>query len=182
MRQGFPHLPIGEKGRLNDPRLRENFVSRVFTYHRWLQAAERGITHAALMRFHAQHKYSLMAHSHVGTQRLGRLLARPDQFATVKHMAAAYLEGFTEVMQHTPTRCGHTSMLQHLVGYVSAMLDRDERQELSELIDQYRRGMLPLIVPITLLRHYIRKFQVPYLLEQVYLIPRPYELMPLNHL
>jgi uncharacterized protein YbgA (DUF1722 family) len=81
-----------------------------------------------------------------------------------------------------PTRRGHTNVLQHLAGYVSDHLDRDEREELTEMIEQYRRGFLPLIVPVTLIRHYVRKFQVPYLLDQVYLSPHPHELMLLNHL
>jgi uncharacterized protein YbgA (DUF1722 family)/uncharacterized protein YbbK (DUF523 family) len=178
----FPHLPVEEEGRLNDPRLRENFISRVFAYQRWGQLAESRITRAGLTDFHAQHKFLLVAHSQVGTQRLGRLLAHPERFTDEKALAAAYLEGFTEVMRRVPTRRGHTNVLQHLAGYVSKPLDADEREELSEMIDRYRRGLLPLIVPVTLIRHYVRKFRVPYLLDQVYLSPHPHELMLLNQL
>jgi uncharacterized protein YbgA (DUF1722 family)/uncharacterized protein YbbK (DUF523 family) len=180
--QRFPHLPVEEEGRLQDPRLRENFVTRVFAYQRWGQMAEQQITRAGLQRFHAQHKFVLVAHSQVGAQRVGRILAHPEQFADEQTWAAAYLDDFTEVMRRTPTRRGHTNVLQHLAGYVSDHLDRDEREEITEVIDQYRRGFLPLIVPVTLLRHYVRKFQVPYLLDQVYLSPHPHELMLLNHL
>jgi uncharacterized protein YbgA (DUF1722 family)/uncharacterized protein YbbK (DUF523 family) len=178
----FPHLPVEEEGRLHDPRLRENFVTRVFAYQRWGQMAAQKITRAGLQQFHAQHKFLLVAHSHIGTQRVGRILAHPEQFPDEQAWAAAYLDGFTEVMRRTPTRRGHTNVLQHLAGYVSAHLDRDEREELTEMIDQYRRGLLPLIVPVTLIRHYVRKFQVPYLLDQAYLSPHPHELMLLNHL
>jgi uncharacterized protein YbgA (DUF1722 family)/uncharacterized protein YbbK (DUF523 family) len=178
----LPHLPVEEEGRLNDPRLRENFVTRVFAYQRWQQLAEQTISRAALLRFHAQHKFVLVAHNQVGTQRLGRLLAHPDQFTDDQALAAAYLGGFTEVMRRTPTRRSHTNVLQHLAGYVSDHLDNDERAELSAMIDQYRRELLPLIVPVTLLRHYVRKFQVPYLVDQVYLTPHPHELMLLNQL
>jgi uncharacterized protein YbgA (DUF1722 family)/uncharacterized protein YbbK (DUF523 family) len=177
----FPHLPVEEEGRLHDPRLRENFVTRVFAYQRWGQMAEQQITRAGLLRFHAQHKFLLVARSQTGTQRVGRILAHPEPFPDEQAWAAAYLEGFTEVMRRTPTRRGHTNVLQHLAGYVSAHLDRDERAELTEMIEQYRRGFLPLIVPVTLIRHYGRKFQVPYLLDQVYLSPHPHELMLLNH-
>ena len=180
--QALPHLPVEEEGRLNDPRLRENFVTRVFAYQRWQQMAEQTITRAALLRFHAQHKFVLVAHSQVGSQRLGRLLAHPEQWADEQAMAGAYLDGFTDVMRRTPTRRSHTNVLQHLAGYVSDHLDTDERAELTEMLDQYRRELLPLIVPVTLLRHYVRKFQVPYLLDQVYLTPHPHELMLLNHL
>jgi uncharacterized protein YbgA (DUF1722 family)/uncharacterized protein YbbK (DUF523 family) len=178
----FPHLPVEEEGRLHDPRLRENFVTRVFAYQRWCHMAEQKITRAGLLRFHAQHKFLLVARSQVGAQRVGRLLAHPEQFPDEQAWASAYLEGFTEVMRRVPTRRGHTNVLQHLAGYVSARLDRDDREELAELIDQYRRGLLPLIVPVTLIRHYGRKFQVPYLLDQVYLSPHPHELMLLNYL
>ena len=180
--QYFPHLPVEEEGRLNDPRLRENFVTRVFSYQRWQQLPEHTISRAALLQFHAQHKFVLVAHSQVGTQRLGRLLAQPEQWADDQTLATAYLDGFTEVMRRTPTCRSHTNVLQHLAGYVSNHLDSGERAELTEMIDQYRRGVLPLIVPVTLLRHYVRKFQVPYLLDQVYLTPHPHELMLLNQL
>jgi uncharacterized protein YbgA (DUF1722 family)/uncharacterized protein YbbK (DUF523 family) len=180
--QRFPHLPVEEEGRLQDPRLRENFVTRVFAYHRWGQLAEQKITRAGLQQFHARHKFVLVAHSQTGTRRVGRILAHPGQFPDEQAWAAAYLDGFTEVMRRAPTRRGHTNVLQHLAGYVSAHLNRDERAELTELIEHYRRGLLPLIVPVTLIRHYVRKFQVPYLLDQVYLSPHPHELMLLNHL
>jgi uncharacterized protein YbgA (DUF1722 family)/uncharacterized protein YbbK (DUF523 family) len=180
--QRFPQLPVEEEGRMQDPRLRENFVTRVFAYQRWGQMAEQQITRAGLLRFHAQHKFLLVAHSQDGTRRVGRILAHPEQFADERAWAAAYLNGFTEVMRRTPTRRGHTNVLQHLAGYVSDHLDRDGREELTEMIEQYRRGLLPLIVPVTLIRHYVRKFEVPYLLDQVYLSPHPHELMLLNHL
>jgi uncharacterized protein YbgA (DUF1722 family)/uncharacterized protein YbbK (DUF523 family) len=180
--QRFPHLPVEEEGRLNDPRLRENFVSRVFAYHRWQQLVGKRLSRAALTQFHAQHKFLLMAHSQAGTSRLGRLLAHPERFADIRHMATAYMDAFTAAMRRPPTRRGHTNVLQHLAGYVSDRLDRDERQELAEMIEHYRLGLLPLIVPVTLIRHYVRKFQVPYLLDQVYLSPHPHELMLLNQL
>jgi uncharacterized protein YbgA (DUF1722 family)/uncharacterized protein YbbK (DUF523 family) len=180
--QRCPDLPVEEEGRLNDPRLRENFITRVFAYQRWRQMAEKTITRAGLTRFHAQHKFVLVAHSQVGTQRLGRLLAHPERFGGDQALAAAYLEGFTEVMRRIPTRRSHTNVLQHLAGYVSDHLDGDEREELTEMIDQYRRGLLPLIVPVTLIRYYVRKFRVPYLQDQVYLTPHPHELMLLNQL
>ena len=121
----FPHLPVEEEGRLHDPRLRENFVTRVFAYQRWGQMAEQKITRAELLRFHAQHKFVLVAHSQVGTRRVGRLLAHPEQFTDEQAWAAAYLDGFSEVMRRTPTRRGHTNVLQHLAGYVADHLVRD---------------------------------------------------------
>jgi uncharacterized protein YbgA (DUF1722 family)/uncharacterized protein YbbK (DUF523 family) len=177
----FPHMPVEEEGRLNDPRLRQNFISRVCAYHRWQQLMAGRLTRAALLQFHAQHKFFLMAHSQVGTQRLGRLLAHAERFSDLRHLAMAYMDDFTEVVRRPPTRRRHTNVLQHLSGYVADRLDSDERQELAEMIDQYRCELVPLIVPLTLLRHYVRKFRVPYLQDQVYLSPHPDALMLLNH-
>jgi uncharacterized protein YbgA (DUF1722 family)/uncharacterized protein YbbK (DUF523 family) len=178
----LPQLPTEEEGRLNDPRLRENFVTRVFAYQRWRQMTAKKITRASLMRFHAQHKFVLLAHNQVGTQRLGRLLGESDALADTQALASAYLQGFTEIMRRTPSRRSHTNVLQHLAGYVSDHLDGDEREELTEMVDQYRCGVLPLIVPVTLIRHYVRKFRIAFLLHQVYLAPHPHELMLLNQL
>jgi uncharacterized protein YbgA (DUF1722 family) len=154
----------------------------VFAYRRWQELAEGGLTRAALMGFHARHKFLLVAHSQVGAQRLGCLLARPEQSADEQALAAAYLDGFTEVLRRIPTRRSHTNVLQHMAGYFSKRLDPDDREELTAMIDQYRLGFLPLIVPITILRHYVRKLQVPYLLDQIYLSPHPHALMLLNRL
>ena len=168
----FANLPVEEEGRLNDPRLRENFVSSVFSYKRWLDLGTTRPTRATLMRFHARHKFLLMAHSQAGVRTLGNLVAD----------GTAYFTAFCEIMRRTPTRRNHTNVLQHLSGYFSKQLDNNDRAELAELIESYRRGLIPLIVPVTLIRHYVRKYVVSYLDDQVYLNPHPGELMLLNEL
>jgi uncharacterized protein YbgA (DUF1722 family) len=122
-----------------------------------------------------------MAHSQAGAKRLGGMVAgirKPG----IREAARSYFEAFSQVMQHPPTTRNHTNVLQHMAGYVSDRLDRADRAELTDLIDRYRRGLVPLIVPVTLLRHYVRKHDVAYLADQVYLNPHPDELMLLNHL
>jgi len=178
----FPTLPVEEEGRLNDPRLRENFVSRVFAYQRWTDTHKQRFTRRTLMEFHAAHKYLLMAHNQQGMRRIGGLLARAQEFATTSELAAAYWNGFSDVMQRTPSRKNHTNALQHIAGYFSDRLDIGDRQELTSAIQSYRLENVPLIVPITLLRHYVRKLGEPYLENQVYLNPHPDELMLLNQL
>jgi uncharacterized protein YbgA (DUF1722 family) len=168
----FANLPVEEEGRLNDARLRENFIASVFSYKRWLDLAKTDITRAGVMGFHARHKFLLMARSQAGARRLGNL-------AAVGH---EYFTAFCEVMRRTPSRRSHTNVLQHLAGYVSDRLDRADRAELTSVIEDYRLGMLPLIVPITLVRHYVRKFAIAYLEKQIYLEPHPDELMLLNAL
>jgi uncharacterized protein YbgA (DUF1722 family) len=169
----LPDLPVEEEGRLQDPRLRENFVTRVYAHHRWQQMAATGITRARLMSFHESHKFLLMSHSQTGARELGAAVATGASPET-------YLHKFAEVMKRTPTRKNHTNVLQHLARFLKDLDGRD-RQELADLIDRYRRELLPLIVPVTLLRHYVVKYSVPYLENQTYLNPHPHELMLLNH-
>ena len=176
-----PALPIEEEGRLNDPRLRENFLTRVFAYSRWLALEHEGVTRAKLFRFHEHHKYVLMAHSQTGLRGLGNLLGSAAKKTDIKALAAQYLAQFTAIMQRVPSPKNHTNTLQHVAGYVKEELDAPDRAELAQTIEAYRLGHLPLIVPVTLLRHYVRKFAVGYLLDQVYLSPHPNELMLLNH-
>jgi uncharacterized protein YbgA (DUF1722 family)/uncharacterized protein YbbK (DUF523 family) len=177
----FPHLPVEEEGRLNDPPLRENFITRVFVHARWRQAEAEGWTRASLMRFHEKHKFLLLARSQAGMRRLGRLLGASGKGDDPGALARIYREGLTEALRRPPTRRGHTNVLQHMAGFVSEALDPGDRQELRETIERYRLGLLPLIVPVTLLRHYVRKLEVEYLQGQVYLEPHPHELMLMNH-
>lgn len=180
--KSFPNLPVEEEGRLRDARLRENFISRVFAYQRWQRATQNGVNRAALTRFHERHKFLLMAHNQTGTRRLGRLLGTPKQFSDDCALAAEYMQEFSNVMRRTPTIRNHTNVLQHMAGYFSRDLTTDDRRELADTILRYRQELLPLIVPITLIRHYVRKHNVAYLKSQVYLDPHPYELMLLNQL
>jgi uncharacterized protein YbgA (DUF1722 family)/uncharacterized protein YbbK (DUF523 family) len=177
----LPHLPVEEEGRLNDPPLRENFIARVFVHARWRQAEAEGWTRASLMRFHERHKFLLLARNQAGMRRLGRLLGDSGKGDDPAALARIYREGLTETLRRPPTRRGHTNVLQHMAGFVSEALDPGDRQELRETIEHYRLGLLPLIVPVTLLRHYVRKLDVPYLQGQVYLEPHPHELMLMNH-
>jgi len=177
----WPELPVEEEGRLNDARLRENFITRIFAYRRWQDLMREGPDRAGLMEFHAAHKFVLMSRSQAGMRRLGRLLGDWPKGRPAGAVAAEYLSGFTEVMRRVATRRNHTNTLRHVAGYVSDALDAADRAELTEAIDDYHAGLVPVIVPITLLRHYVRKQDVAYLRDQVYLWPHPHELMLLNH-
>jgi uncharacterized protein YbgA (DUF1722 family) len=182
----LPDLPVEEEGRLNDPLLRESFVTRVFVHHRWHQGEQRhgeqeGWTRASLMGFHERHKYVLMARNQAALRRLGRLLGESDKRQPVSDLATAYRQGLTAILSRPATRRGHTNVLHHLAGYVSDALDREDRAELAETIERYRLGLVPLVVPLTLIRHHVRRQGVEYLRDQVYLEPHPHELMLLNH-
>jgi uncharacterized protein YbgA (DUF1722 family)/uncharacterized protein YbbK (DUF523 family) len=178
----FPNLPVEEEGRLNNPRLRENFVSQVFSYKRWMDLQREGMTRARIMQFHARHKFLLMAHDQAGMRHLGNLIGHAGLSVSAKQLGSDYFDSFCQVMRRTPTRRNHANVLQHLAGYFSQQLSSDDRAEVSEVIDRYRRDQVPLIVPITLIRHYVRKLDVEYLRDQVYLDPHPDELKLLNQL
>ena len=179
--QLLPDLPVEEEGRLNDPPLRESFITRVFVHDRWREQNRKGWTRAGLMRFHERHKLLLMARNQSAMRRLGRLLGDSGPGSDPASLAREYRRGLTEILKRPPTRRGHTNVLHHLLGYVSNALDREDRAEMVEMIERYHQGLIPLIVPLTLLRHHVRRQGVEYLQGQHYLEPHPHELMLLNH-
>jgi uncharacterized protein YbbK (DUF523 family)/uncharacterized protein YbgA (DUF1722 family) len=179
MRQ-MPSLPVEEEGRLSDARLRENFVERLFAYRRLKSLFAGAWRTADLIRFHAAHKLLLMAHSPAAYARLGRLVAgasaRPRDEVR-RSYEAEFMAGLAALA--TPGR--HANVLQHMLGYVSPSLDRAQTAEIEELIADFRRQLVPLLAPLTLLRHHVRRLSVEYLLGQLYLEPNPRELMLRNH-
>ena len=166
-----PELPVEESGRLEDPILRENFVMRVFAFAHWQRLVAAGLTSARLIAFHSAYKYLLMAHSISHYKDAGRLLA--DLSTDLSARADAYVQVLMSGLSRPATRGGHANVLQHLQGYVKDDLDSATRQELAELIHSYRRGELPLLAPLTLLRHHLRRAPDSYALEQIYLEPHP---------
>jgi uncharacterized protein YbgA (DUF1722 family)/uncharacterized protein YbbK (DUF523 family) len=176
----FPDLPVEEEGRLQDPRLRENFIERVFAYRRLHDLFASRWTVGDLVRFHTAHKLVLMAHSLPAYGRLGRFVAGAKRISrgTVR---TDYRAGFMAALSIVATPQRHTNVLQHMVGYFKRTLDHDSRAELLATIDDYRRGLVPLVVPLTLIRHHVRQHDVHYLAGQVYLEPHPKELMLRNH-
>jgi len=169
-----PLLPCEENGRLNDPIIRENFVARVFVYKNWQLLSETGLTKHKLMTFHSEHKYMVMSHDLVAYKALGRLLARND--ITVEDMANEYILGLMTALKKKATRKKHANTLQHIQGYFSKQLTFAERQELTEQIEAYRTGLVPLVVPLTLVKHYLMHYPKAYLAKQAYLNPYPEQL------
>jgi uncharacterized protein YbgA (DUF1722 family) len=176
----FPDLPAEEEGRLSEPRLRENFVERVFAYWR-LRELWRGAWDVGdLVRFHTAHKLILMAHSPESYRQLGRLVARA-RVLSHDELERHYTRRFMAALSVLATRRKHTNVLQHMAGYFKDLLDGDSKAELVATIEEYRRELVPLVVPMTLLRHHVRAHGVSYLAGQLYLEPHPKELMLRNH-
>lgn len=176
----LPHLPVEEEGRLRDHVLRENFIERVFAYHRLAELFGSNWSLGELVAFHTRQKLTLMAHSQVHYKKLGRFVAEAKGLDP-EAVAAGYREGFMEAMAIHATPKRHTNVLQHAFGYITGDLDYGSRHEILSVIEDYRAGLIPLIVPLTLIRHHVKRLDVRYLLDQIYLDPHPKELMLLNH-
>ena len=176
----FPLLPVEEDGRLNDPALRENFIERIFVYRRWRELERRSGGMKELVTFHAEHKLLILSHSPKHLTILGRLVANPDRMKLAA-LRDEYFQNLMEGLRLTATVRKQTNVLEHMAGYFKKKLTPDEKTELGEVIGNYHRGLLPLIVPVTLIAHYVRLYGEPYLQKQVYLHPHPIELMLRNH-
>lgn len=175
----FPLLPVAEEGRLNDPRLLEHFVERTFAYRRLTALFAARWSNGDVVRFHTAHKLTLMAHRPESYRRLGRLVASVTGMPRAEFQDRYSSEFMTALgVMATPRR--HANVLQHMLGYFKQTLDRESRAELLALIDDHAGGRVPLVVPLTLFAHHIRRCGVPYLADQVYMRPHPVELMR-NH-
>jgi uncharacterized protein YbgA (DUF1722 family)/uncharacterized protein YbbK (DUF523 family) len=179
VQEANPLLPVEEEGRLNDPGLRENFVSRVLVYARWQALRGQRLSKKAMIDFHTRHKLLLLAHSPSGYRELGGMLARLDN-APLDALAERYIARVMQVLKTQASRKCHVNVLQHLLGYLRKQVDDVNRADLAGVIDDYRRGLVPLVVPVTLLQHHFRRYPNPYISRQVYLDPHPRELMLRN--
>lgn len=176
----FPGLPIEEESRLHDPRLRENWIERVFVY-RSLQAFwNKQWIRKDLLEFHAAHKFTLLAHSPAAFEKIGRVVANPGT-VTRRKMQERYHAGLLAALSVPATRSRHATVLRQMARHFKSRLDADSQKELSELIGGFRRGEWPLIVPVTLIRHYVRRLKVACLASQTYLNPQPGEIALRNH-
>lgn len=167
-----PDLPVEEDGRLDDPVLRENFITRVFVHADWQQLQRSGLTHQVLISFHERYKYLLMACSREQYRLLGRAVAQSSTIPLVE-FAPVYFKQLMNALKHPASRGNHCNVLQHLAGYLKRALNHSEKQKLQQSIEQYRVGTVSLIVPIALLKHHFRRYPDAYISRQAYLCPHP---------
>lgn len=176
----FPLIPVIDDGRLHDPQLRENFIERVFVYRRWRDFLNSDPSVKDLIEFHTEHKLLILSHSQKHLSMLGKLVA--DAKKTDRNtLFASYIQLLMEGIQLIATVKKNTNVLQHIAGYFKKSLPPDDKQELLDIIDRYHHKHVPLIVPIVIINHYVRKLDEPYLKKQYYLHPHPLELMLRNH-
>jgi uncharacterized protein YbgA (DUF1722 family)/uncharacterized protein YbbK (DUF523 family) len=176
----FPLIPVEEDGRLNDPLIRENFILQIFTMKRWRDNLAGRRSMGKLVDFHTRNKLLLLSHSQKHYRLMGKLVAEGKKLA-LRELYSQYQSLLVEALRLKTTIKKHNNVLQHLMGYFKKQLSRDEKQELLEVFDNYRRELVPLIVPITLINHYVRKYDQPYLNQQTYLNPHPMELKLRTH-
>jgi len=176
----YPLLPVEDEGRLHDPKLRENFVERIFTLKRWREVLAKKESRGNLVDFHTQHKLLILSHSPKHYQIMGKLVAQAKNIP-LKNLYQQYQTILMEALLLKTTPRKNANVLMHMMGYFKEQLSSDEKQELLEVIDHYRQEYIPLIVPMTLINHYVRKYDQPYLKQQVYLNPHPLELQLRNH-
>jgi uncharacterized protein YbgA (DUF1722 family)/uncharacterized protein YbbK (DUF523 family) len=176
----LPHLPVEEEGRLNDAVLRENWIERVFAYRRLRDLFAARWSQGTLVAFHTAHKLQIMSHSPKAYRELGRLVAEGKSRPRAE-LRSLYADGFMAALSVRATPNRHTNAMHHMLGAFRTLLGPKARGELVDLIEDYRRGFVPLVVPLMLIRHHVREHEVAYLQGQHYLEPHPKELMLRNH-
>jgi uncharacterized protein YbgA (DUF1722 family)/uncharacterized protein YbbK (DUF523 family) len=176
----FSLLPVEDEGRLHDPKLRENFIEKIFTLKRWREVLVKREKRGEVVDFHTRHKLLILSHSPKHYQTIGKLVARAKELS-LRELYRQYQIWLMESLQLKTTPKKNANVLHHMMGCFREQLSSDEKQELLEVIDHYRGGYIPLVVPITLISHYVRKYDQPYLKQQIYLNPHPLELQLQNH-
>jgi len=176
----FPLLPVEEEGRLNDPVLRETFIEQIFTLKRWRETLVLGQNMKNLVDFHTRHKLLMLSHSPANARLMGKLVA-DGRKTPIQMVYMQYENLLIETLRMKSTIKKNLNVIEHILGYFKNQLGPDEKQEMLEIFDRYRNAFVPLIVPVTLLNHYVRKTGEPYLKQQVYLNPHPIALKLRNH-
>jgi uncharacterized protein YbgA (DUF1722 family)/uncharacterized protein YbbK (DUF523 family) len=175
-----PLLPVEEDGRLHDNQLRENFATRIYAYHDWKTLAAGDYSFHELQQFWVRYKYLVMAHHPASYRQIGRLLAGARR-APLPAVAAEFIQLLMQALNHLATRGSRTNVLQHIRGYLKRDLQTAEKGEVDELITQYREGHVPIVVPLTLMRHHFSKHRSDYIDQQVFMAPYPEQLGLRNH-
>ena len=179
-KEHFPLLPVEDEGRLHDPALRENFIERIFALKRWRETLSGKPSLGSLVAFHTRHKLLILSHSPELYRTMGKWVAEGKRIS-FKTLLEKYQTVLMEALKRKTTPKKNGNVLLHMMGYFREELSADEKQEMLGIIDAYRQGLFPLIVPLTLMNHYVRKYDQPYLKEQYYLNPHPLELQLRNH-
>lgn len=178
--EAFPRIPVEEAGRLHDPKLRENFIESIFSLQRWRKLVDKNKSLGGLVEFHTHNKLLILSHNQDIYRKMGRIVAQGKDY-DLDVLFDEYEELLLRALSLKTTLNKHINVLHHMMGYFKKNLSGDEKGELLSVIDQYRSGYVPLIVPITLIKHYVMKYDQPWLKVQTYLNPHPFELKLRNY-
>ena len=176
----FPLVPVEDEGRLHDPVIRENFIVRIFCFHRLQLLVRKSFSIGSLVRFHTRHKFLILSHSRKKYDDMGQLVANAKKIKTAE-LKTRYSKLFMAALTYKSTPKKNTDVLLHMTGFLKKILTREEKKNILSVIEDYRNELLPLVVPVTLIYHQVKKHNIEYLLDQVYLNPHPKELMLRNH-
>ena len=176
----FPLVPVEDEGRLHDPVIRENFIVRIFCFHRLQLLVRKSFSIGSLVRFHTRHKFLILSHSRKKYDDMGELVANAKKIKTAE-LKTRYSKLFMAALTYKSTPKKNTDVLLHMVGFLKKILTREGKKDILSVIEDYRNELLPLVVPVTLIYHQVKKHNIEYLLDQVYLNPHPKELMLRNH-
>lgn len=180
LRERYPHIPIEDEGRLNDEGLRENFITRVFAYARFCHLKAQSFSRANWVKFHQDNKMLLLSYSRPLYSKLGQLVSHIKDYSSQEFLDS-YEELYMTALEGKSTPAKNSDVLLHILGHLKKIIGSKEKQDLIDAIDKYKQGTYPLIVPLTLVRHYINLHDVQYIKEQTYLNPHPIELKLRNH-
>ncbi len=181
LKKHHPLLPMEEAGRINDIRLRENFIIRVFANHDWKQNVLADPQAKHLVAFHTRYKFLLQAHSESHYRLLGKIVADVG-IRPINDVLDEYYELFTACLSHVAKINNHVNVLLHMLGFLKTILPSPVKASIINLIERYKEKKVHLIVPVTMLKHYVEIYQIEYLMQQKYLSPYPYELGLRNNL
>ena len=176
----FPLVPVEDERRLHDPVIRENFIVRIFCFHRLQLLVRKSFSIGSLVRFHTRHKFLILSHSRKKYDDMGELVANAKKIKTAE-LKTRYSKLFMAALTYKSTPKKNTDVLLHMTGFLKKILTREEKKNILSVIEDYRNELLPLVVPVTLIYHQVKKHNIEYLLDQVYLNPHPKELMLRNH-
>jgi uncharacterized protein YbgA (DUF1722 family)/uncharacterized protein YbbK (DUF523 family) len=177
----FPRIPVEDDGRLHNPKIRETFIEAVFVLKQWREALGLKKTVGNLVDFHTRQKLLILSHSPNHYRQMGKLVAGGKKMPA-GDLYDQYEILLLEALKLKTTEKKQTNVLHHVMGYFKKQLSADEKAEILEIIENYRNGYVPLIVPVTLLNHFVRKYDQPYLKQQTYLNPHPAALKLRNHI
>ncbi len=172
--QRFAEVAVEDEGRLSNFRIREHFLTRLFALAHWREIEETKAV-PALIDFHTDYKFLLLAYSQKELKTLGQIVANPDK-KPAEEVFADYGHHFRRALSRIPRNSVNINVMMHALGYFSEALIKNEKRHFLGILDKYRQGAAPLSGPLSILQSWIYRFDQKYLARQTYFKPYPEQL------